>query len=626
MNSLILSWLASFFRQLAHLWRSSGIYALLMKIYGGISSSWMGSAIMNRLRREGNGQGIGKSKAAKVMFSPFALMSVIRKKTSAFFEKNIANSFICSWSKTYIHSFMALNTRFFGIMLLSCALSYSIKRGHFSKIALAAGIVGAIMCLVNYNVMSFLNPSKAVKIVKGFAGFKELNFDFFDESRTGNKMRLPLALIVGVVTGIAMSYRLLYGAAVPFALFFMLLVMYAPITGVFLAVFAAPFAPTMALAGICIWTLLSLLIKSVSKADFRWRFDGVGLCILLFLAVLLVSSLASFAPKASIKVWAMYLVFVSFYFVIINTVKTREQLYGLLKLLAISGALVALYGVAQYVFGWTTANAWIDEEMFEDATMRVYSTLGNPNVLGEYLLLVLPVTAVFMIKFKWKSLAKYAYAGMFAVCALCLILTQSRGCWIGFVAAAVIFVTFYEGKLWGLLPLLLLIVPFIMPETMVDRIMSVGNMEDSSTSYRVFIWLGTLGMMKYYWLGGIGMGEAAFSKVYPFFSYNAIIAPHSHNTFLQLLVEAGIAGLGMFVIMQGVFLKQMSVVYRADDKKSTDSVTALALASGVVAFLVQSMFDYTFYNYRVMAVFFMVLALGMALRHIKVPYEREVQA
>ncbi|MBQ3463873.1 MAG: O-antigen ligase family protein, partial [Clostridia bacterium] len=254
---------------------------------------------------------------------------------------------------------------------------------------------------------------------------------------------------------------------------------------------------------------------------------------------------------------------------------------------------------------------------------RVYSTLGNPNVLGEYLLLVLPIAAVFMLKPKWKELSKYAYGAAFLILALCLILTQSRGCWLGFIVSVIIFVTFYEGKLWGLVPLVLLILPFVIPQTIVERVMSIGNMEDTSTSYRVFIWLGTLGMMKYYWLGGIGMGEAAFAKVYPFFSYNAIIAPHSHNTFLQLLVEAGIGGLGMFLVMQGVFLKQMSVVYRADNKKSLDSMTALAIASGVAGFLVQSMFDYTFYNYRVMAVFFMLLALGMALRHIKVPYERE---
>ena len=44
---------------------------------------------------------------------------------------------------------------------------------------------------------------------------------------------------------------------------------------------------------------------------------------------------------------------------------------------------------------------------------------------------------------------------------------------------------------------------------------------------------------------------------------------------------------------------------------------ALALAAGVIGFLAQSMFDYTFYNYRVMAVFVMVLAIGISLKYIK---------
>ena len=110
-----------------------------------------------------------------------------------------------------------------------------------------------------------------------------------------------------------MSVSKLYGLAIPFALFGMVLVMYAPITGVYAAVFLAPFMPTMILAGICLWTALSLVIKSLSDENFKWKFDGVGMCILLLLGVLLVSSLASFARMGSLKVWTMYLVFLTFY-------------------------------------------------------------------------------------------------------------------------------------------------------------------------------------------------------------------------------------------------------------------------------------------------------------------------
>ena len=119
--------------------------------------------------------------------------------------------------------------------------------------------------------------------------------------------------------------------------------------------------------------------------------------------------------------------------------------------------------------------------------MRVYSTLAHPNVLGEYLILVLPVAGIFMLRDKARNLSKWVYIAIFALLALCLVLTQSRGCWIGFVLSLVIFLTFYEGRWWAFIPVVVLLLPLIVPETVVDRVMSIGNMEDSSTAYRVYI-------------------------------------------------------------------------------------------------------------------------------------------
>ena len=42
----------------------------------------------------------------------------------------------------------------------------------------------------------------------------------------------------------------------------------------------------------------------------------------------------------------------------------------------------------------------------------------------------------------------------------------------------------------------------------------------------------------------------------------------------------------------------------------------LALGAGVCGFLFQSLFDYTFYNYRVMAVFFMVIGIAMSFKYV----------
>lgn len=621
MNSFILTSIAAFFRSLPELFKNSALYSVIDRIYAAFSRAWRSGKIVNTVEKEPKRGTVVSSAVWRLCRLPFTAAERLRDRIYPALEKAVSKSVICRTARLYVQNFMALNTRFFGIMLVAMSAAYlplhMLSDGRISKLALAAAAVGAILLIMNYNAMNFLNTSKLVDFIKSAAGFRQLDFSFFDEEYTRGRGRLVCGAVIGALTGAVMSVKLIYGTAVPFAAFGALLVMMYPITGIFAAVFLAPIVPTMILAGVCLWTGLSVVINSLLNKDFKWKFTGLGLNIFIFLAVLFVSSVLSFAPSGSIKVWIMYFVFAGFYFILTNTVKTKAQLYSLMRVFAISGALVALYGVLQYVFGWTTANAWIDETMFENDTMRVYSTLANPNVLGEYLLLALPIAAVFVLSDKCRHLSKWVYIGIFGLLGLCLVLTQSRGCWIGFMAAAVIFVTFYEGRLWGLLPLALLILPMIVPDTIVERIASVGNMEDSSTSYRVYIWFATFGMLKHYWPGGIGMGEAAFNHVYPLFMYNAVIAPHSHNTFLQLLVESGISGLLVFLIMQIVFLKNMHSVYRTDDKKHRDSIAALAMGCGVIGFLIQSLFDYTFYNYRVMAIFFMVLAMGTALKSIK---------
>ena len=50
-----------------------------------------------------------------------------------------------------------------------------------------------------------------------------------------------------------------------------------PIVGVFGAVVAAPFVPTMVLAGICLLTTMSFLVKAITTPDFKWRKDGIGI-------------------------------------------------------------------------------------------------------------------------------------------------------------------------------------------------------------------------------------------------------------------------------------------------------------------------------------------------------------
>lgn len=617
MNSMILSFFSSLFVTFAAAFKKSTVYRIFISIYDTVSRWWLSSVIMSVLKNRKRENVAEKSLLYKVIYTPFAALGFINKKIGTWLGEMLGKSVFIDWSNCFLDNALALNTRFYGCILLAMLTVREIVSMQFTGFTAVLAVLGILFALVDYNVAEFFAESKVVNFCLSAIGFSNISWGFYDKKQMKRPITLILAVLAGAVMGvISLKSLILAIAALVGFVGFSIVIKY-PVSGVFFAVFAAPFVPTMILAGICALTFASLVVRAVTKRDFKWKLDGVGTGLGFFLIFMLVSCLFSFAQVKSLMVWGMYLIFVGFYFVIINTVETKEQLYSILKVFVIAGALVSIYGVCQYVFGWNTTNAWIDEEMFEEATMRAYSTMENPNVLGEYLLLLIPLSAVFMIKAKKNSLEQLFYAGIFLVSALCMVFTQSRGCWLGLMLAAVVFVSFYNGKLWGLAPIVLLILPFVIPQTMIDRLMSVGNLEDSSTSYRVFIWLGTFEMLKDFWLGGIGMGEGAFRSAYSLYSYNAIVAPHSHNTFLQLLVEGGICALLTFVITMFAFLKKMYVVYNENGKKSMHGLFALAIGSGVLGFLLQSMFDYTFYNYRMMAMFFMLLALGTSLHYIK---------
>ena len=173
-------------------------------------------------------------------------------------------------------------------------------------------------------------------------------------------------------------------------------------------------------------------------------------------------------------------------------------------------------GIYQYVNGDVYSKAWLDGEMFEEIKMRVYSTLENPNVYGEYLLFIIPIIAALLWTEKgWKK--KLFYLVCLGITGIALILTFSRGCYLGIIFTIFILSIIIDKRFIFLGIALLLLSPFILPDAIINRFMSIGNMADSSTSYRVYIWMGTLAMLKDFWLSGVGMGITSFNTIYPIF-------------------------------------------------------------------------------------------------------------
>ncbi len=608
--------------------KNSYIYRILCGVFSFFSTRWKNSFLIGLFRNAFFCEDTArKSLIGKVCFSPFFAIEWLQKKAGQALTTQKENSFIIRSCKYYLHNLLALNLRFIGIFLSTIAIVgiiTSLIYGASIKVLLVALCVGAVLSFFDINAIDLMKGSAIVSFIETSLDTK-FSFDFYYVTKCGGLKSAACAVFFGALTG------LIWGMASPLlailfagGLWFFFMTLYKVEFGVFVTIFAAPILPTMLVVGLSLLCLVSLIVRALTTKKFEFKTDGIALMVIVMLGIYLLATFTSFAPIKGIQIWAVYFAFISFYFVVINTIKTKAQLMNLLTVFAISGFAVCVYGILQYIFGWNVSQAWIDEEMFEDIKMRVYSTLENPNVLGEYILLVLPVTIALMWKKKgvW---AKLVYAGMAGVMGITLILTFSRGCWIGIMASAAVFVTLAAGKLWGLALLVIPIIPMVLPESIINRFASIGDMKDSSTSYRVYIWMGTMLMLKDFWLSGIGPGTEAFTQVYPFYSYSSVVAPHSHNLFLQIIVESGVLGIAAFAVLLILFAKKLATAHQFEGKTGTLSVMMVGIGAAIVGFLVQGLFDNCFYNYRVFMIFWSVLAFGVAAANIAKSENKELE-
>lgn len=383
-----------------------------------------------------------------------------------------------------------------------------------------------------------------------------------------------------------------------------------PIIWLTLTVFLTPFVPTMFVLAMAGCTALSLFLKICITKDFKLKYFKTNAWVLFFALVIAICAMTSISKAESRNIAMLLIAFLSFYFVIINTIENKKQFNFILYTFIVAGVISAVIGLYQYFFGDIYSQAWLDSSMFEDIKMRVYSTFENPNVYGAYLLLVVPL--IFSMLWTEKGWKKKAFLlCCFGITAIALLLTFSRGCWLGIILGMGLLLIIIDRRFIILGVIALLLLPFVLPDSIMNRFLSIGNMNDSSTSYRVYIWLGTLAMLKDYWFSGIGLGETSFNTIYPMYSFSDVPAPHAHSLYLQIMVSYGIVGIIIFFGIMYNFYKETTI--RMLKQKNIVIAGIIASISG---FMLQSMFDYTWYNYRVFFIFWMVIALGIVATNI----------
>ncbi len=285
-------------------------------------------------------------------------------------------------------------------------------------------------------------------------------------------------------------------------------------------------------------------------------------------------------------------------FMIAKNYFTWDKKY--LKWLIGSAVIVSLYGILQY-FG-------LDPIPRDDIRYnwggRAFSTIGNPNFLGSYLILMLPLPMISFIESK-KILPLIGSSIIYT----CLLLTFTRSAIIGFfIILVLIAVYIYKNKfLWkkavllvSVFSLITIVINFQSNGKLFSRVLSIGSdakiLIEKEEAYekaganRVYIWMRTLDLVKERPVVGYGLENLQLPFVNKYSDemtdlYGTVyLVDRAHNEYLHIAVSSGIPSLVLYLIFILLCLKKGLTLLRKDTRY-------LPYFTAVCAYLVQAFFN-----------------------------------
>ncbi|HHX28611.1 MAG TPA: hypothetical protein GX716_06310 [Firmicutes bacterium] len=348
-----------------------------------------------------------------------------------------------------------------------------------------------------------------------------------------------------------------------------------------------------------------------------WVFPQFGTLIsvgavLIFIVGATVSSVDPSISVFNMVIWFMY--FLLFLMAADASFRGRsvQVIWPLLTGAAFSG-LVSVY--QRLTGGIVMPSHWVDKT-FEGDLVRVVGTFTNPIFFAEMMGLALPLTLALL--FLRKDVRdRLMLLGLGGLQAIGLLLSSTRGAWLGFAVSFCVLAVLYD---WRMLPLGAVagaVGLSLAPPVLVQRLVSSFSLADSSNAYRISIWRGSLAIIREHLFRGVGLGAEVFRKVYPEYQIIQTPTPHAHSTFLEFLIEVGLFGFVAMACLFWLWLRDaFDVVLAQKDSLGARWAKVGILAGSIAAVaghMLQGVIDYTWYSPRIASVFWAVMGIGAGI-------------
>lgn len=363
----------------------------------------------------------------------------------------------------------------------------------------------------------------------------------------------------------------------------------------------------------------AMLLDAWNRDQTAFQVRDLGLWTMAFVFAAGLAVVNAYDTGEALRVFCFYLSAFLFCVSVVGTVTNRGRLMSILGFIYLTLLLTALYAIVQRIQGVEVSAALTDLTTNAGMPGRVYSTLENPNNYAEFIVLTFPVSLVFctnIVDRRWKTLC----TGSLVIPVAALLMTYSRSGWVSFALAAVVFLALWDKRLLPLVVVAGVAALPLLPQTIYNRILTIGSTADSSNMYRVYIWTSVLQMLQIYGLTGIGLGPGNFIPLYAnFSSAHASVAYHSHMLYLEVWLEMGLLGIISFLGMYlGIIRRAIRAMSKAD---SMVRYVLIACVSSLVGVSFVGAAEYIWFYPRILFAFFILI--GVTLSAVKLSEESE---
>lgn len=359
---------------------------------------------------------------------------------------------------------------------------------------------------------------------------------------------------------------------------------------------------------VAIFSLAAVMTRKVYTLDFSFVTDRQVAYIFAFFGFMVLSIFGAISPLESFKYLPMYGKMFIFYFLIINVIETKNQIWACLAVLVFSNLGSVLYGFYSLFFAPHSAG-----EMMVKARMR--GLTDDPNIMAMEIVFIMPALLLLIFNEGWKARSLLYMLGVMTLLAG-IVASFSRG---GTVALALVLaIVLYLKKSWPLflliLTIALLLIVFVIPPTFWEHLLTLFDLgkflADPSLRWRGRLMMGAIEQFTQNPILGIGVGNWILIAN----KYMSLRSLAVHNTFLQVAAETGVFGLLFFLL---IFIR--TFVNFSHSRKlfaQADEARMALLSQGLAIGLIGVSVDALFLSVQEAFVVWTIFGLSVAMRHV----------